>query len=169
MATLRERWLASVFDETDVEKKGYISEKSAVRLIKSINPRILTTRAKHRVKEVSTSAVNEAIRGRIDKEQFIEIYKDVATRPEVYFLMVRYANKDYLSIKDLQIFLETEQGMVNVSTETCAELIAQYEPSKEAKENNSMTVDGKITTNFNVKTPNFRFHKFFAQRRRINF
>uniref|UniRef100_A0AC34Q2Q5 Phosphoinositide phospholipase C n=1 Tax=Panagrolaimus sp. JU765 TaxID=591449 RepID=A0AC34Q2Q5_9BILA len=146
MATLRERWLASVFDETDVEKKGYISEKSAVRLIKSINPRILTTRAKHRVKEVSTSAVNEAIRGRIDKEQFIEIYKDVATRPEVYFLMVRYANKDYLSIKDLQIFLETEQGMVNVSTETCAELIAQYEPSKEAKENNSMTVDG--FTNF---------------------
>lgn len=69
---------------------------------------------------------NEALRGRIDRTQFIEIYKDVATRPEVcalhdrisftvylqvYFLMVRYANKDYLSCQDLQIFLETEQGV----------------------------------------------------------
>ena len=146
MATLRERWLASVFSETDSENKGYISEKSTVRLIKSINPRILISRAKQRVKEVSTSCPNELLRGRIDKEQFIEIYKDIATRPEVYFLMVRYANKDYLSIKDLQIFLETEQGMDNVSKEVCAELIQTYEPSPEARDNKFMTVDG--FTNF---------------------
>uniref|UniRef100_A0AC35G466 Phosphoinositide phospholipase C n=1 Tax=Panagrolaimus sp. PS1159 TaxID=55785 RepID=A0AC35G466_9BILA len=109
MATLRERWLESAFDEADSEKKGYVSEKSAVRLIRLISPRLLVNRVKQKVKEVSTSCLNEALRGRIDKEQFIDIYKDVATRPEVYFLMVRYANKDYLSIKDLQIFLETEQ------------------------------------------------------------
>jgi hypothetical protein len=60
---------------------------------------------------VSTSAPNELLRGRIDRNQFIEIYKDVATRPEVYFLMVRYANKDYLNWQDLQNFLETEQGV----------------------------------------------------------
>lgn len=50
-------------------------------------------------------------RGKIDCNQFIEIYRDVATRPEIYFLMVRYANKDYLSCQDLQLFLETEQGV----------------------------------------------------------
>lgn len=39
-------------------------------------------------------------------------FQDVATRPEIYFLMVQYANKDYLSCKDLQLFLETEQGVI---------------------------------------------------------
>lgn len=111
MATLRERWLESAFEEADSEKKGYVSEKTAVRLIRSISPRLAVNRIKQKVKEVSTGCVNEALRGRIEREQFIDIYKDVATRPEVYFLMVRYANKDYLSIKDLQIFLETEQGV----------------------------------------------------------
>ena len=39
------------------------------------------------------------------------MYKDLMTRPEIYFLMVRYANKDYLTCDDLQLFLETEQGV----------------------------------------------------------
>uniref|UniRef100_A0AC34GTH3 Phosphoinositide phospholipase C n=1 Tax=Panagrolaimus sp. ES5 TaxID=591445 RepID=A0AC34GTH3_9BILA len=146
MATLRERWLESAFDEADSEKKGYVSEKSAVRLIRTISPRLIVNRVKQKVKEVSTSCLNEALRGRIDKEQFIDIYKDVATRPEVYFLMVRYANKDYLSIKDLQIFLETEQGVVSATKEECAQLIQQFEPSQEAKDNSLMTIDG--FTNF---------------------
>ncbi|KAH7731721.1 hypothetical protein AAVH_00619 [Aphelenchoides avenae] len=142
MATLRERWLGSVFDDADTDKKGYISEKSAVRLIKSINSRLLTNRVKQKVKELSATVPNEALRGRIDRTQFIEIYKDVATRPEVYFLMVRYANKDYLSCQDLQIFLETEQGLVGVTEEMCRGIIRDYEPSPEAKENRFMTVDG---------------------------
>jgi hypothetical protein len=48
-------------------------------------------------KEVSLAVANEQERGRIDELQFIEIFKDLATRPEIYFLMVRYANKDYLN------------------------------------------------------------------------
>ena len=37
--------------------------------------------------------------------------QDVATRPEVYFLLARYATKnDQLSLDDLRLFLETEQG-----------------------------------------------------------
>ena len=41
----------------------------------------------------------------------MDLYKEIGTRPEVYFLMVRYANKDYLSCQDLRLFLETEQGV----------------------------------------------------------
>lgn len=59
----------------------------------------------------TNSLLLSSTRGKIDCNQFIEIYRDVATRPEVYFLMVRYANKDYLSCQDLQLFLETEQGV----------------------------------------------------------
>ncbi|ETN71248.1 Phosphatidylinositol-specific phospholipase C, X domain protein [Necator americanus] len=56
--------------------------------------------------------------------------------------MVRYANKDYMTCQDLRLFLETEQGMVGVTSEFCENVVEQYEPSPEAKENNFMTVDG---------------------------
>jgi hypothetical protein len=57
----------------------------------------------------SGKAENE--RGRVTRAEFADIYKDLATRPEIYFLMVRYANKDYLTWEDMQMFLETEQGV----------------------------------------------------------
>lgn len=142
MASLRERWLESVFDEADVDQKGYISEKSAARLIRQINSRLSTNRVKNKMKEASVTNEFETQRGRITREKFVDIYKDLATRPEIYFLMVRYANKDYLSCQDLQLFLETEQGMVGVTRELCESIIEQYEPSQEAKENSYMTVDG---------------------------
>lgn len=62
MATLRERhiqskssmsifrWLGAAFDDADADKKGYISEKTAVRLIRSINPKLLSNRVKQKVK-----------------------------------------------------------------------------------------------------------------------
>ena len=43
--------------------------------------------------------------------EFVDIFKDLSTRPEIYFLMVRYANKDYLTWEDVQMFVETEQGV----------------------------------------------------------
>nr|CAD2196851.1 unnamed protein product [Meloidogyne enterolobii] len=118
-ANLRERWMSSSFKEIDQDIKGYTSEKSA-----------------------EASDLNETQKGRIDETHFIDVYKDLATRPEIYFLMVRYANKDYLNINDLQLFLETEQGLSGITTQFCEDLIDQCEPSNEARELNIMTVDG---------------------------
>ncbi|VDP25438.1 unnamed protein product [Onchocerca flexuosa] len=50
LATLREGWLGSVFDEADIEKCGCLSESEAVRLIKQLNPRILLDRVENEVK-----------------------------------------------------------------------------------------------------------------------
>uniref|UniRef100_A0A915MP55 Uncharacterized protein n=1 Tax=Meloidogyne javanica TaxID=6303 RepID=A0A915MP55_MELJA len=66
-----------------VEIKGYIREKSAVRLIHSLNNRLLIARIKQKVKEASN--LNETQKGRIDETHFIDVYKDLATRPEIYF------------------------------------------------------------------------------------
>uniref|UniRef100_A0A7I4YAT9 Phosphoinositide phospholipase C n=2 Tax=Haemonchus contortus TaxID=6289 RepID=A0A7I4YAT9_HAECO len=140
-ATLRERWLGSVFDEEDPDGKGYIDQNTAVQLIRQTNPTLSLTRIKNKVKEAACG-LGGVERGRIQREEFIELYKEIATRPEVYFLMVRYANKDYLSCQDLRLFLETEQGMSGVTTEFCENVVEQYEPAPEAKENNFMTVDG---------------------------
>ncbi|TKR78166.1 hypothetical protein L596_019020 [Steinernema carpocapsae] len=142
MSTIRERWLESLFEDADVDHSGFLSEKASVRLIKATNGRLLQSRVKHKVKEACSLNSEETMKGQISKAQFVEIYKDVATRPEVYFLMVRYANKDYLTTNDLQLFLETEQGMTGVTKDCCERLIEQYEPAPEAKENNYMTVDG---------------------------
>ncbi|EJD74132.1 CBR-PLL-1 protein [Loa loa] len=155
LATLRERWLGSIFDETDIEKCGCLSEKETVELIKKLNPRILLCQVEHEVKEASKLNPDELQRGKITRSQFVEIYKDVATRSEIYFLMVRYANKDYLSCKDLQLFLETEQGLLGITMEFCKSIIEQYEPCNEVRELNHMTVDG--FTNYLYSDENFLF------------
>jgi Ca2+-binding EF-hand superfamily protein len=49
-ANLRERWLSNAFKEMDQDGKGYVSEKSAVRLIRSLNSRLLINRIKQKVK-----------------------------------------------------------------------------------------------------------------------
>ncbi|RCN40754.1 Phosphatidylinositol-specific phospholipase C, X domain protein, partial [Ancylostoma caninum] len=134
-------WLGSVFDEEDPDRKGFIDENTAVKLIRQTNPTLALSRIKNKVKEAGCS-LDAVKRGKIHKDEFVELYKEIATRPEVYFLMVRYANKDYLSCQDLRLFLETEQGMVGVTTEFCENVVEQYEPSPEAKQNNFMTVDG---------------------------
>uniref|UniRef100_A0A914S2M9 Phosphoinositide phospholipase C n=1 Tax=Parascaris equorum TaxID=6256 RepID=A0A914S2M9_PAREQ len=55
LATLRERWLESVFDEADISGSGYISDKCAVRLIRQISGRLHLNRVKHRVKMVGVT------------------------------------------------------------------------------------------------------------------
>lgn len=57
MANLRERWLIGIFNEADIDHKGYISEKTAVRLIRSMNSRLPMSRIKLRVKVSSYQVV----------------------------------------------------------------------------------------------------------------
>uniref|UniRef100_A0A915PW44 Phosphoinositide phospholipase C n=1 Tax=Setaria digitata TaxID=48799 RepID=A0A915PW44_9BILA len=165
LATLRERWLGSVFDEMDIENIGCLSENQTVELIKQLNSRISRSAIQHKVKEACILNPEESKRGKVTRSQFIEIYKDVATRSEIYFLMVRYANKDYLSCKDLQVFLETEQGFLGVTMNFCEKIIEEYEPCQEARELNHMTVDG--FTNYLLNDENSLFdsaHKNVCQK-----
>ncbi|KAI8780501.1 inactive phospholipase C protein 2, partial [Biomphalaria glabrata] len=51
-------------------------------------------------------------RGRLSSEEFISLFKEISTRPEIYFLLVRYSsNADFMSTEDLLLFLEAEQGV----------------------------------------------------------
>lgn len=43
------RWIGSVFDEEDSDKKGFISENLAIRLIMQMNNRLLIGRIKHKI------------------------------------------------------------------------------------------------------------------------
>ena len=50
-------------------------------------------------------------RGRINSNEFVTMFQEMATRPEIYFLLIRFANRDYFTAEDFQHFLECEQSV----------------------------------------------------------
>ncbi|CAM9304700.1 unnamed protein product [Lampetra planeri] len=79
----------------------------------------------------------------VTKQEFFEVFHDVCTRPEVYFLLVRFSsNKEFLDTKDLMRFLEAEQGVAQVSEADSLKLIQSHEPSEEGRQQGYLSLDG---------------------------
>lgn len=53
-----------------------------------------------------------ADRGRINSDEFVTMFQEMATRPEIYFLLIRFANRDYFTAEDFRHFLECEQAVI---------------------------------------------------------
>lgn len=88
-------------------RKGLLEESETIALAKKINSQLSTVRLRQKIQEFSIESGERT--GRIDQRQFVSLFKDLATRPEVFFLMVRYSGKDYFARDDLHFFLEGEQ------------------------------------------------------------
>lgn len=138
---MREKWLQEMFEKADTERKGLLDEVETIALVQKLNSQLSVVRLKQKMMEFDVGKT-EQDRGRIDRSQFVSLFKELATRPEVYFLMVRYSGKDYLTVEDIQFFLEGEQEFENVTVDDCLKLIQRYEPSEEAKKNRQMLLDG---------------------------
>lgn len=138
---MREKWLQEMFEKADTERKGLLDEVETIALVQKLNSQLSVVRLKQKMMEFDVGK-GEQDRGRIDRSQFVSLFKELATRPEVYFLMVRYSGKDYLTVEDLQFFLEGEQEFENITVDDCMSLIQRYEPSEEAKKNGQMLLDG---------------------------
>uniref|UniRef100_A0A131YWX8 Phosphoinositide phospholipase C n=1 Tax=Rhipicephalus appendiculatus TaxID=34631 RepID=A0A131YWX8_RHIAP len=138
---MREKWLQEMFEKADTERKGLLDEVETIALVQKLNSQLSVVRLKQKMMEFDVGKT-EQDRGRIDRSQFVSLFKELATRPEVYFLMVRYSGKDYLTVEDLQFFLEGEQEFENITVDDCLRLIQRYEPSEEAKKNKQMLLDG---------------------------
>uniref|UniRef100_A0A8C7KBF0 Phosphoinositide phospholipase C n=1 Tax=Oncorhynchus kisutch TaxID=8019 RepID=A0A8C7KBF0_ONCKI len=144
--SLRLVWLAEMFSSKVVsnglggkEEEG-ISLRSAVGLIKSVNPGVRSEKVERRFKELHR--IKERTRG-VTKEEFIEVFHELCTRPEIYFLLVQFSsNKEFLDTKDLMKFLEAEQGVAQVTEDTSLELIQSHEPSEEGRRQGCLSLDG---------------------------
>ncbi|XP_076818482.1 inactive phospholipase C-like protein 1 isoform X1 [Clavelina lepadiformis] len=137
----RDTWLSSMFDEADINKDGYLDEEESIKLLKSLHDGIRELRIKQKLQEHFLFKEND--KSRLSRDEFIEIFKDVATRPEVYFLLARYATKnDQLSLDDLRLFLETEQGVCDVTNDDCVRIIEEFEPSEVTKAIPALGIDG---------------------------
>ncbi|KAJ4928337.1 hypothetical protein JOQ06_016129 [Pogonophryne albipinna] len=166
--SLRLGWLEQLFssavDSDDLEEdvEG-LRLQLAVKLIRSVNPGVGGGKVELRFKELqrvrtSMSGLTLDESGakdpgenkrpigrneRVTKQDFIKVFHDFCTRPEIYFLLVQFSsNKEFLDTKDLMRFLEAEQGMAQVSEETSLKLILSHEPSEEGRQQGYLSLDG---------------------------
>ncbi|KAJ8290662.1 hypothetical protein GJAV_G00016050 [Gymnothorax javanicus] len=138
---LRSSWLSDLFSDIDTVGNKQINLCAAVQLIKDLNPGLKNVKIELKFKEFHKS--KGKMGDEVSKEEFIEVYHDLCTRPEIYFLLVQFSsNKEFLDTKDLMMFLEAEQGMAQVSEDTSLEVIRKYEPSKEGQLKGWLSLDG---------------------------
>ncbi|GLD74944.1 inactive phospholipase C-like protein 2 [Lates japonicus] len=167
--SLRLGWLEQLFSSAaDSDRQEDVEEgirlQSAIKLIQTVNPGVSSGKVEHRFKELQRvrermcgltldngSGVKDHIETkrltgrneRVTKQEFIEVFHDFCTRPEIYFLLVQFSsNKEFLDTKDLMRFLEAEQGMAHVSEETSLKLIQSHEPSLEGRQQGYLSLDG---------------------------
>lgn len=138
---MRLSWLGQLFDEADGGNRKQIAICAAVQLVKKLNPGLKNIKIELKFKEIHKA--KDRVGSGVTKEEFIEVFHDLCTRPEIYFLFVQFSsNKEFLDTKDLMIFLEAEQGMAEVSEEVSLEVIQKYEPSKEGQLKGWLSLDG---------------------------
>ncbi|XP_076005834.1 inactive phospholipase C-like protein 2 [Genypterus blacodes] len=167
--SLRLSWLEWLFSSAaDTERREDVEDgiglQSAVRLIQSVNLGVSGGKVEHRFKELQRgrerpSGAEAATQDdgpepkdhnkrpvrsdHVTKQEFIEVFHDFCTRPEIYFLLVQFSsNKEFLDTKDLMRFLEAEQGMAQVSEDTSLKLIQAHEPSAEGRQQGYLSLDG---------------------------
>ncbi|XP_053327732.1 inactive phospholipase C-like protein 1 isoform X2 [Spea bombifrons] len=134
-------WLKSVFEVADVDGNGIMIEDTAVALIRQLSPAIKEAKVRLKFKEIQKN--KEKLTTRVTKEEFYEAFSDLCTRPEVYFLLVQISkNKEYLDANDIMLFLESEQGMTQVTEDMCVNTIQKYELSQEGRLKGFLTIDG---------------------------
>ncbi|XP_055957983.1 inactive phospholipase C-like protein 2 isoform X2 [Patella vulgata] len=142
MQRMRDSWLLDIFTNADPENSGLIADSEVVKLFKRINDTITTSVISQKIKELQIKR-GDGLRNRLNSDEFVALFKEISTRPEIYFLLVRYAsNADHLCTDDLLLFLEAEQGMQRVTKERCMEIISRFEPTKEGREKGHLGIDG---------------------------
>ncbi len=86
---MREKWLLDVFDEADQDRKGMLDELETIALMKRLNDRLCIRSLKQKIVEFEASKKNGDQRGCISKHAFISLFTQTATRPDIYFILVR--------------------------------------------------------------------------------
>ncbi|XP_061669682.1 inactive phospholipase C-like protein 2 isoform X3 [Syngnathoides biaculeatus] len=165
---LRLGWLEQLFSsaaDSEIHKdiEQGICLQSAVKLIQMVNPGVSGAKVEQRFQELQrgraehlslnngsgakdhtkVTATPGARNERVTQQEFIEVFHDFCTRPEIYFLLVQFSsNKEFLDTKDLMRFLEAEQGVAEVTEEDSLSLIQSHEPSEEGRQQGYLSMDG---------------------------
>ncbi|XP_067329042.1 1-phosphatidylinositol 4,5-bisphosphate phosphodiesterase eta-2 isoform X2 [Anolis sagrei] len=135
----RDQWLKQTFDEADKNGDGSLSISEVLQLMHKLNVNLPRQKVKQMFKEADT----DDNQGTLDFEEFCAFYKMMSTRRDLYLLMLTYSNhKDYLDVDDLRRFLDAEQKMSDVTKDHCLEIINQFEPCPENRQQGALGIDG---------------------------
>ncbi|KPP61766.1 inactive phospholipase C-like protein 1-like, partial [Scleropages formosus] len=138
---IRYDWLAAEFGKSDEDGNGIVSEDTAVATICRLCPGTKEAKVRLKFKEMQRS--KEKLTSHVTLEEFQEAYCELCTRPEVYFLLVQLSqDRECLHAQDLQLFLETEQGVAHTTAEGCLAIVKQFEPSALGREQGILSLDG---------------------------
>lgn len=139
---MRDRWLKEQFILADNGGKGRLNEQEVLSVVRQLNEQIPDSVIKQRFKEAVAVSPNSQ-KNSLSREEFLSFYKELTTRPEVYFLLARYtSSSDFLTTDDLLLFLEAEQGLSRVGKEHCLEIIKRCEPTEEGRRLKCLGIDG---------------------------
>ncbi|ESO02184.1 hypothetical protein HELRODRAFT_65381 [Helobdella robusta] len=135
------QWLEGIFEDADTSGHGQLDGEEVVQLMKKINKNLSTSQIKHLLKEVKQSKDDDDFK--LSQKEFVDVFKKFSTRPDIHFLFIRYAKEiDYMTCEELMLFVESEQGVADMTREKCVELIMKYEPSEDGRLNSYIGIDG---------------------------
>ncbi|XP_023684758.2 inactive phospholipase C-like protein 1 isoform X1 [Paramormyrops kingsleyae] len=138
---LRRSWLAAEFGKDDESGYGVMSEDAAVATVCRLCPSIRETKVRLRFKEIQR--IKEKLTSHVTLEEFQEVYCELCTRPDVYFLLVQLSqDRECLDAQALRTFLETEQGLRSATAEGCLDIVRHFEPSAWGREQGLLSLDG---------------------------
>ena len=85
---MRETWLLKVFEEADSEKKGFLEEWETIALMKKLNSQLCVRTLKKKFMEYNHGKESKD-KKKISKHHFVTLFNETATRPDLYFILVR--------------------------------------------------------------------------------
>lgn len=133
-----DQWVWDWFQKADKNKDGKMTFKEVRTLLKMMNVDMNEDHALH----LFTMA-DKSESGSLEIEQFVQFYKMLTQRDEVWKVFQDYsADGEKLLLDELENFLRIEQQEGEQSSKHAPELIARYEPSDTAKKKDAMSFDG---------------------------
>ncbi|KAL9970552.1 hypothetical protein ACROYT_G022950 [Oculina patagonica] len=139
--TSRDQWLKEVFLLADKSGDGLLSVDEVFSLMHKLNVKISNRKLRETFKAADTD--DQDSEGLLDFNEFVNFYKSISTRKEIYLLLLKYGNsKEHMTVTELKFFLETEQKMTDVTDEHCAQIIQTYEPVQENRSLGILGIDG---------------------------
>lgn len=139
--TSRDQWLKEIFLSADKSGDGLLSVDEVFALMHKLNVKISNRKLREAFKAADTE--NQDSDGLLDFNEFINFYKSISTRREIYLLLLKYGNsKEHMTVDELKLFLETEQKMTDVTPEYCCQLIQTYEPVEKHRKASILGIDG---------------------------
>ncbi|XP_077347360.1 1-phosphatidylinositol 4,5-bisphosphate phosphodiesterase delta-1 isoform X3 [Lithobates pipiens] len=132
-----QHWIHTCLRKVDKNKDNKMSLKELKNFLQEVNVETDDNYAKQIFQQCDKSQT-----GALEDDEIEEFYKILTMREEIDVIFDTYKSSEHLlSAEKLQKFLEVEQREV-VTLEQAASLIDKYEPSEEAKKQQSLTKDG---------------------------